>query len=275
MTWRHGFSQLSEVGLHWVSQGEGPLLLLLHGFPDFWYVWRKQIPALASHYRVVAPDLRGYNQSDKPSGRRCYRLNRLARDVAELIEDLGEQDAYVCGHDWGGAVAWATAGLYPQRLRKLAVLNCPHPGAMVRGVLRNPSQLRRSWYIFWFQLPWLPERMIRRHLAGWFRAAYERRIDPLDAQRGMEALMRPGALTAALSYYRAGPMPLPKAEVSALMLFGADDPYLLPSTAALSKHYTRAPFEFRLVEGCGHWIQLERPDLVNRELRDWFSATSS
>lgn len=267
---KHGFSQLSEVGLHWVSQGEGPLLLLLHGFPDFWYVWRHQIPALATSFRVVAPDMRGYNQSDKPRGRGAYRLSRLARDVAELIEDLGERDAFVCGHDWGGAVAWATAGYFPRRIRKLAVLDCPHPSAMKKAIFTNPRQLARSWYILWFQLPFLPEWMIRRHLAGYFRGAYQRKIEPLDAQKGMEALMKPGALTSALNYYRTWPSGLPPAEVPALLLFGADDPYILASTARESRRYTRAPFEFRLVEKCGHWIQLEQPDRVNRELTEWF-----
>lgn len=267
----HGFSQLSEVGLHWVSQGEGPLLLLLHGFPDNWYVWRKQIPALAKHFRVVAPDLRGYNQSDKPLGVKAYRLNRLARDVAELIEDLGESQAFVCGHDWGGAVAWAAAGFFPQRIRKLAILNCPHPGAMLRQILRNPRQLARSWYIFWFKMPWLPEWMIKRMLGRFLQGSYKRKLSPPDLQRGMESLMRPGALTGALNYYRAAPSRVPKAQVPALMLFGADDPYLLPSTARESQHFTAAPFEFRLVEQSGHWVGLDQPELVNRALREWFA----
>jgi pimeloyl-ACP methyl ester carboxylesterase len=155
---RHGTAALSEVHLHYVEAGEGPLVVLLHGFPDFWYGWRHQIPAIArAGFRVVAPDLRGYNLSSRPEGIQAYALRRLAGDVRELIAERGETEANLAGHDWGANVAWAVAAWHPESVRRLAILNVPHPRRMSEG-LRTLHQLRRSWYIFFFQLPRLPER---------------------------------------------------------------------------------------------------------------------
>ncbi|MEW6277275.1 MAG: alpha/beta hydrolase [Candidatus Eremiobacterota bacterium] len=275
MKLRHGFSQLSEVGLHTVEAGEGPLLLLLHGFPDFWYTWRKQLEVLGRSFRVVAPDLRGYNQSDKPASVKAYRMDRLARDVAELIEDLGEQSALVAGHDWGGAVAWATAGFFPERVRRLAVLNCPHPNAMSHALRRNPRQLARSWYILGFQLRGLPEWILRRRLAAWLRYAYGDLLTSQDLKRHLEALRRPAALTSAIHYYRAGAVQVPPTRCPALLLFGTGDRFLLRSTAADSARHVETPLRIEWLEGVGHWVHLEATDEVNRTLLEWFGADST
>src|SRR5438309_622169 len=149
------------VVLRCVESGEGPLVLLLHGFPDFWYGWRRQIPALAAAgFRVVAPDLRGYDLSGKPAGVRAYGIRTLALDVATLVEKLGATRAHVVAHDWGAGVAWAFAMTHPERLDRLAILNGPHPERLLRG-LRDPLQLAKSWYMFFFQIPWLPEEILR------------------------------------------------------------------------------------------------------------------
>jgi pimeloyl-ACP methyl ester carboxylesterase len=156
----HRWIDVGGLRLHCVEAGTGPLVVLLHGFPEFWYAWRHQIPALAdAGYRVVAPDLRGYNTSDKPSRVRDYRPRVLVQDVADLIVALGAGSAAVAGHDWGGGLAWLLAMQHPKRVERLVLLNAPHPVRFLKG-LRSPRQLRRSWYILAFQLPWLPERLV-------------------------------------------------------------------------------------------------------------------
>ena len=165
--WRHRRLAGAGVRLHAVEvaggaeQGARPLMLFLHGFPEFWYSWRHQLRAFADDYYVVAPDMRGYNQSDKPRGRRAYRLDVLVEDVRALIEDLGYERCVLVGHDWGGAVAWQFAYTYPEMLERLVVMNLPHPVRFYEG-LSTLAQLRRSWYILFFQLPWLPEKVLSR-----------------------------------------------------------------------------------------------------------------
>src|SRR2546422_5382436 len=152
--------QNGAVGLHAMAAGpkDGPVVLLLHGFPEFWYGWRKQIePLAAAGFRVVVPDQRGYNLSSKPSGVAAYALAELVSDVIAIADQLGREKIFLAGHDWGAAVAWSAALLHPQRISKLAVLNVPHPSVMRKFLSTRPRQLLRSWYMFFFQLPWLPE----------------------------------------------------------------------------------------------------------------------
>ena len=153
------YADLGDVRLHYVEAGEGPLVLMLHGFPQFWYQWRHQVPALVeAGFRVVAPDMRGYNLSDKPPGVRAYRVELLARDVERLILACGEGTADVVGHDWGAIVAWVAAMRHPGCVGKLAILNVPHPARFLEGLL-SPGQLLRSSYMFFFQIPRLPEEV--------------------------------------------------------------------------------------------------------------------
>jgi len=175
----HRYADLGDVRLHYVEAGEGPLVLLLHGFPQFWYEWRHQIPALLeAGFRVVAPDMRGYNLSDKPPGVRAYRVELLARDVERLILACGERTAAVVGHDWGAIVAWITAMRHPGRVGRLAILNVPHP-ARFPDVLLSPEQLLRSSYVLFFQIPQLPEEVIRAGDFALLRSALRR--DPVRA----------------------------------------------------------------------------------------------
>ena len=178
----HWSVDVNGVRLHCVVAGEGPLVILLHGFPELWYSWRRQIPALVqAGFRVVAPDLRGYNLSERPRHVREYSIQRLAGDVAGLVAAFGVERAAIVGHDWGAGVAWAFAMAYPERLTRLAILNGPHPERLLRS-LRTPAQLAKSWYMFFFQLPWLPERLLR---AG----GYRRLLEPMRGEA------RPGAFT--------------------------------------------------------------------------------
>lgn len=184
-------------------------MVLLHGFPEFWFSWRHQIPALAAAgFRVAAPDMRGYNLSSCPSGVAAYTTDRLAADIRDLIHERGAESAFLTGHDWGANVAWQTAMHHPEVIERLAILNVPHPRRMMQG-LRTRRQLRKSWYIFFFQLPWLPERFVRAGRWRYFRSALAQArpgaFTDADIEHYVEAWSQPGAATAMINYYRVLP----------------------------------------------------------------------
>lgn len=272
--WRDGYADLCGLRFHYVEAGSGPLVLLLHGFPEFWYCWRRQIPALASAgLHAVAPDLRGYNETDKPAGVRNYRLSVLAEDIARLIAHCGEKQAVIVGHDWGGAIAWRLAIDRPELVRKLIILNAPHPAAFQRE-LRKPAQWLRSLYIALFQLPWLPERMLRarnlRFLDDLFKNEPVLPFSSEDIERYREAFARPGALTAALNYYRAafrdGRESMRadnKIMAPTLLIWGERDRYIgLGATDGLDRWVNEVRVE-RLPHAT-HWVHHDAPDAVNR-----------
>ena len=189
---REGYAEIGDVRLHYLLQaGEGPLIVLLHGFPEFWYGWRQQIePLVAAGFRVVAPDTRGYNLSSKPDGVAAYDTNLLAADIRGLIHERGAETAMLVGHDWGGTIAWATAMNYPEVVDRLAILNAAHPRKLSQG-LHHPAQLRKSWYFFFFDLPDLPETVVHanrwhffRHFLRDARPAYTRRKPTATSRRG-------------------------------------------------------------------------------------------
>src|SRR4029077_6518958 len=205
----HRFVETNGVRLHCAVDGDGPLVLFLHGFPECWYSWRHQLAALAPRFRVVAPDLRGYNESDKPEPVSAYAMSELVADVRGLIDAFGERDAVIVGHDWGGAVAWTFAMEHPEATRRLVVMNCPHPAIFGEHLKYNRRQLARSWYMFFFQIPWLPETLLGLGRASLIGAAPRPSTAPQDAldERALDELRdaasRPGALRAGINYYRA------------------------------------------------------------------------
>jgi epoxide hydrolase 4 len=272
----HRYADLGDVRLHYVEAGEGPLVVLLHGFPQFWYMWRFQIPALAeAGFRVVAPDLRGYNLSEKPRGVRSYRVELLARDVERLILACGEESAVIVGHDWGAAVAWVTAMMHPGRVKQLGILNVPHPERFARGLLR-PAQLLRSSYMFFFQVPRLPENALAARDFASLR--YALRNEPVrpraftyeDIELYVEALARPGALTAALNYYRAlfrrNPLKartlLRRIEEPVMVIWGERDRYLGKELAEPDPSWVPNLRVERLPDA-SHFVAEDRPDEVN------------
>jgi pimeloyl-ACP methyl ester carboxylesterase len=259
------------VRLHVVEAGpvDGPPVILLHGFPEFWYSWRKQIPALAAAgLHVLAPDMRGYNLSDKPAGVRAYRTDVLARDVSRLLDAIGAERASVVGHDWGAAVAWAFAMAYPTRLDRLAILNVPHPRTMLRG-FRTLRQLRKSWYIFFFQLPWLPEVLARAGGFAFVRSALRGSFSPSEMGLYVEAIARPGALTAGINYYRAlaryRPARLTRIDRPVLVIWGERDAFLGSELAEPPRDLVPDVRVQRFAEA-SHWVQNDEADAVNRLL---------
>jgi pimeloyl-ACP methyl ester carboxylesterase len=281
---REGFADLGEVRLHYVEAGDGPLVVLLHGFPEFWYSWRAQIPALAAAgFRVVAPDMRGYNLSSRPPGVAAYTGDKLAADVRDLIHERGERSALLVGHDWGGAVAWTAAMNHPDAIARLAVLNLPHPRRLMHG-LRDPRQLARSWYMFFFQLPWLPERMAGARNWAALRRGLEADTHPgaftsEDIARYVEAWSQPGAVTAMLNYYRAAFRRTPSAAEASmrpipaptLVIFGERDRYLRHELAEPSPADVPNLDRVVRIPEASHFVQNDAPDRVNQLLIDFFS----
>ena len=257
-------------------------MVLLHGFPEFWYAWRHQIPALAdAGYRVVAPDLPGYNTSDKPPRVRDYRPRLLVQEVADLIVALGAPSAAVAGHDWGGGLAWLLAMQHPERVERLVVLNAPHPSRFLKG-LRSPGQLRRSWYMLAFQLPWLPERLIAaRDFRVLRRALRQQPARPgtftaQDIDRYVAAAAQPGAMCAAINYYRAAFRANPLAHVHSrrrvdiptLIIWGEQDRYLGRELAEPDRAWVPDVRVERIAEA-SHWVQADAPERVNQLMVDF------
>lgn len=279
---RHGRHRVGDVVLHAVEAGpaDGPAVMLLHGFPEFWYGWRHQIGALAAAgHRVVVPDQRGYSASDKPLGTEAYRLSRLAGDVVVLADALGIDRFRLAGHDWGGVVAWATAALHPGRIERLAVLNAPHPDTWGPYALAHPGQALRSFYVGVFQLPRLPEAMLS---AGNFRALRRSLAESsrpgtfteAELDRYVAAWSEPGALTGMLNWYRAlryrAARPLPRVEPDTLVLWGTGDRFLETGLAAEAAKRCRSA-RVRYLPAT-HWLQHEEAEAVGAALTGFFGA---
>ena len=278
------YADFGGVRLHYVEAGEGPLVVLLHGFPQFHHMWRHQIPALVeAGFRVVAPDMRGYNLSDKPDGIEPYRIEELVRDVERLIVERGEERASVIGHDWGAIVAWFVAMRHPGLVEKLGILNVPHPARFLAG-LTMPGQLLRSFYVFLFQLPRIPEKLLSAGDFALLRAGFRRdpvrtgAISARDVERYVEALSRPGALSAAINYYRAlfrNPRGtsalLKKIEVPTLVIWGEGDAFLSRKLAEPDPLWVPNLRVERLPDA-SHWVAEDRPERVNALLVDFLNG---
>jgi pimeloyl-ACP methyl ester carboxylesterase len=283
---RHAFVRASGLRLHVAScepeAPDGRLALLLHGFPECWFSWRAQLPLLAQlGYRAWAPDLRGYGDSDRPPRVADYAIERLLDDVSGLVAASGARETLLVGHDWGGVIAWYFAMRRPSEIARLCIMNLPHPACMERAL--RGRQLLRSWYALFFQLPWLPERLlgagdyraIRRAFTG--MAVDPGRFPPEVLQVYRDNAARPGALTAMLNYYRAllrggsrrqRALGYPRIETPTLMIWGEEDAALgIETTRGTERHV--ADLVLRRLPGVSHWVQQEAPEAVNAMLEAW------
>ena len=302
-TWRHETARVNGVDLHYVTvdpdpdavdhpTGDAPLVVLLHGFPEFWYAWRHQLDPLAeAGYRVVAPDLRGYNRSSQPSGVDSYAMEHLVGDIRGLVEHLGYAQAAVVGHDWGGGVAWELAIRDPDVVSQLVVLNSPHPEVYKEALLRSPRQLLRSWYVFLFQLPWVPEGVLGRDD---FRVAGEMLTDTVhpdaftdaEVRRYKDAMARSDSLTGPINYYRAAvrenaasqlrslvpglETPRRTVDVPTLVVWGEQDRAL--GTELLDDIAAYVPdCRIECIPDASHWVQADAPDHVTDLLLDFLA----
>ncbi len=280
-SWHHDTIHTNDIKLHYVTQGEGSLMLMLHGFPEFWYSWRHQIPEFARDHKVVALDLRGYNDSDKPEAQSAYVMAEFIKDVKGVVEGLGYDRCILVGHDWGGAIAWSFAYAYPALVDRLIVLNLPHPAKFAEG-LRTPQQLLRSAYIFFFQLPVLPELLIQLNDFQALEAAFKGMAvdqttfsdDDLEAYKN--AFAKRDTLTSALNYYRNlfaqgltttdwGILTVPT-----LLIWGEADAALGKELTYGTEKYVQ-DFRIRYIPHCSHWVQQEQPQLVNQFMREFLN----
>ena len=275
---------VNDVNLHCVTRGKGDLVVLLHGFPECWYSWRHQIPSLARRFKVVAPDMRGYNLSDKPENVEDYSMSNLTADVRDLIRAFGYEKAHVISHDWGGAVAWMFAMIYPDLLDRLVVMNAPHPVAFVKDLMRSPRQIMRSWYMLFFQIPALPELALRSFHYAALKSVFRRwavRKDAFsdeDLKELVKAASQPGALSGGINYYRAmfknlnaatARMDIPKIKSDTLLIWAENDRALGKELTYGLEPYFSGTLEIKYVPNCSHWVQQEQPLIVIQFLEEF------
>jgi pimeloyl-ACP methyl ester carboxylesterase len=275
-------SDAGGITIHYVEAGSGPLVVLLHGFPEFWYSWRNQIPSLAAAgFHVIAVDLRGYNESSKPPSIDAYRLPELTKDIAGLIRQTGEGPCIVAGHDWGGAVAWMTAMLYPELVQRLIILNSPHPVAYLREMRHSARQKWRAKYQLLFHPPKLAEFVLRRFRYAILRRSLARNgsFTPDEIERYVEAWAKPGALTGMANYYRATRLRkglrgmMRRIDVPTLMIWGDLDPFFTPETLTGFAEYV-PNLRIEHIPDSGHFVQTDAPVKVS-DLMIAFSREAS
>jgi len=288
----HSYIRLKEVKMHYVKKGDPskPLMILVHGFPEFWYSWRHQIREFSKDYWVVAVDMRGYGDTDKPSGKSSYEVEHMIGDIKDLIAGLGRTSCHLVAHDWGGAIAFRFAMQHSDMLDSLIILNAPHPAAMFSLLRTNIRQILKSWYIYFFQLPFLPELVLRGNDLAFLEKVFRTGEKGKDAfsDEDIEAFKytfsKPGAFTPPVNYYRsiglATPQPdmsksgsIPMIKAPTLIIWGTNDTALSTSLASLSAAYS-VKSEVKLVEGATHWVQQYSPQDVNKYMRQFLSGLS-
>jgi pimeloyl-ACP methyl ester carboxylesterase len=287
---RHGYAQIGGVRLHYAERGSGArLVILLHGFPECWYSWRHQLMALGESYTVVAPDMRGYNLSDKPSRVEDYRIDLLVDDVLGLVRHFGRQQAAIVGHDWGAGVAWAVAQRHPEYVWKLAALQVP-PMAAWRANMTFRQALK-SWYMLFFQLPRVPEWLMSAKDYAFVERIFKKTVarpgafTDTDIAVYKKALREPGALTAAINYYRANVFSMfmkkkrkqeeisdGRIRVPTLFIYGEQDHAIAPETVRDVKSFIDAPYREVRIKTSAHWVQNEAIAEVNAALQSFLAS---
>jgi pimeloyl-ACP methyl ester carboxylesterase len=266
-----GYADSGGVKIHYVTLGQGPLVVLLHGFPDFWYSWRDQMPALAKHFQVVAIDLRGYNKSDQPKGVENYTMDKLVGDVDAVLKHFKQDKAIIVGHDWGGAIAWAFTMAHPEKVDKLVLLNLPHPAGLMRELANNPQQQKNSEYARNFQKPDAAGKVKPEMLVFWVK-------EPEARKKYLEALGR-SSMEGMLNYYKANyprepykeGREFPPVKCSVLMIHGLKDQALLPGALNDTWKWVEKDFTLVTVPNAGHFVQRDEPEFVTKTLVRWLT----
>lgn len=274
----HKYANHGDVKIHYVATGDesAPLVVMIHGFPDFWYTWRSQMEALQSDYRVVAVDLRGYNLSDKPEGVQSYAMPLLVRDIQAVIASEERDSAVVVGHDWGGAIAWNIAMTVPDAVDLLVILNLPHPAGLAREIANNPEQRKNSAYAFGFQQPDAHLALTSQMLASWVRDE--------DARKKYLEAFDKSNFESMLNYYKANyprsdntasqsllPEETVKVKCPVLMFHGLEDTALLPGALNGTWNWLEKDLTLVTIPGADHFVQQDRPKLINEVLVDWLA----
>jgi len=268
----HGYVTNNGVKIHYASLGKGSLILMIHGFPDYWFTWRHQMDALAADHQVVAMDQRGYNLSDKPTGVENYEMRLLVEDVAAVIRHLGRDKAIIVGHDWGGAVAWVLAMQKPELVEKLIILNLPHPRGLRRELAHNPQQQENSAYARRFQQEGAHRKLTAEELAAWVK-------NPQARAKYVEAFRR-SDFEAMLNYYKRNyprapypedPSPVVKVKCPVLMIHGLEDWALLPGALNGTWDWVEKDLTLVTVPGAGHFVQHDAADLVTQTIKMWLA----
>ena len=269
---KDGYADSNGVKIHYATVGSGPLIVMIHGFPDFWYTWRDQMAALSDNYQCVAIDQRGYNLSDKPKGVENYDVRFLVADVAAVIKSLGQQKAIIVGHDWGGLVAWQFALNVPQMTDRLIILNLPHPKGLNRELANNPEQQKNSQYARNFQMPDAASKLTAEGLAGWVK-------DPEARAKYVEAFKR-SDFEAMLNYYKRNyprepytldTSPVVKTQMSVLMFHGLGDTALLSGALNNTWDWMGKDLTLVTIPGASHFVQQDASDLVSRTMKAWLN----
>ncbi len=268
----HGFAQSGDVRIHYVTKGEGPLVVMIHGFPDYWYTWRKQMPALAKNFQVVAIDQRGYNQSDQPTGVENYAMQKLVGDVENVIKHFNREQAIVIGHDWGGMVAWQFAMTHPKMTERLVILNLPHPNGLRRELANNPEQQKNSAYARFFQSSAAASMLKAETLVEWVK-------DP-DARKKYVRAMQRSSMEGMLNYYKANyprePYTIPedigpKVQCSVLMIHGLKDKALLAGALNDTWKWLEKDLTLVTVPESEHFVQQDASETVTRTIVSWLN----
>jgi len=268
----HGFAQSGDVRIHFVTKGEGPLVVMIHGFPDYWYTWRNQMPDLAEKYQVVAIDQRGFNQSDQPVGVENYSLDKLVGDVKSVIEHFKREQAIIVGHDWGGMVAWQFAMTHPEMTERLIILNLPHPNGLKRELANNPQQRENSAYARFFQTENAASLVTPEVLVAWVK-------EPAARQKHLEAMQR-SSMEGMLNYYKANyprepyTAPIeagPKVQCSVLLIHGLKDQALLPGALNDTWKWLEKDLTLVTIPDADHFVQHDAPEMVTKSILSWLS----
>jgi len=290
----HAYADVNGVRLHYVAVGRGPLILFVHGFPEFWYEWKHQLQEFGRDHHAVAPDMRGYNLSSKPADLAQYTIRHLVEDLGALATGLGHERFVLVGHDWGGVVAWAFAIAHPERLQKLVIVNAPHPAIFEREIRENPAQQRASRYMLFFRSAEAEGILAADNYARMVEILSRdlgERFTPADRAAYLDAWARPGALTGGLNYYRAAGVGPPAGEGGAAQGFGADpsrltvrvptlviwgekDRALLTGNLEGLERFVPDLTVERVPDG-SHWVVHEHPELINRVIRDFLGRRDS